>query len=50
MDGPTQDFVNEYIYLIGGPAAIPHYSRGRFTPISIPKAITNNPYVVPQKR
>jgi len=45
MDGPTQEFVDEYIYLIGGPAAIPHYSNLRPRPVAIPQKITANPYV-----
>ena len=49
LDGPTQDFVDEYIYLIGGPAAIPHYSRVPATPVKVPKKITDNPYVSPKK-
>ena len=36
LDGPTQEFIDEFIYLIGGPAAIPHYSTRRFTPVPFP--------------
>lgn len=46
MNGPTQEFVDEFIYLIGGPAAIPHYSLRRFRPVTVPDAIRQNPAVV----
>ncbi|HNT35565.1 MAG TPA: 6-phosphofructokinase, partial [bacterium] len=49
LDGPTQEFVNEFIYLIGGPAALPVYSRPLFPAVSIPKSITENPYVANKK-
>jgi len=49
LDGPRQDFIDEYIYLIGGPAAIPHYSRVPVAPVAVPKKIAANPYVRPQK-
>jgi len=45
LDGPTQQFVDEFIYLIGGPAAIPHYSRHRFVPVQVPEAVRARPYV-----
>jgi ATP-dependent phosphofructokinase / diphosphate-dependent phosphofructokinase len=45
LDGLTQEFVDEYIYLIGGPAAIPHYSQMIFKSVAIPEAITKNPYI-----
>lgn len=45
LDGPTQEFVDEYIYLIGGPAALPHYSQMIFKSVAIPDAITKNPYI-----
>jgi ATP-dependent phosphofructokinase / diphosphate-dependent phosphofructokinase len=45
MNGPTQDFVDEYIYLIGGPAAIPHYSTMKFTPVSVPAAVQARQWV-----
>ena len=50
LDGPTQDFVDEFIYLIGGPAALPHYSKPPFGPVSIPAAMANNPYIKPEKK
>ncbi len=46
MNGPTQDFIDEFIYLIGGPAAIPHYSLRRFKAVSIPEQIKQNPAVI----
>jgi len=49
INGPTQDFVDEFIYLIGGPAAIPHYSRGRFKRVPVPQRIKANPYVARRK-
>jgi len=49
-DGPTQDFVDEYIYLIGGPVAVPHYSRTPFTPVAVPQQIAANPYIKPKKK
>ena len=50
LDGPTQDFVDEFIYLVGGPAALPYYSKLPFGQVSIPPAITNNPYIKPEKK
>ena len=50
LDGPTQDFVDEFIYLIGGPAAIPHYSKLCFGTVPVPQAIAANPYVKPEKK
>jgi len=47
--GPTKKFVDEFIYLIGGPAAIPHYSRSTFNAVEIPAAIRSNPYVKKEK-
>ena len=49
LDGPTQDFIDEFIYLIGGPAAIPHYSRVPFAPIEVPDKIAKNPYIIGKK-
>ncbi len=49
LDGPTQSFVDEFIYLIGGPAAIPHYSMGRFAPVPVPEQLSANPYVTGSK-
>jgi len=45
LDGPTQEFVDEYVYLIGGPAAIPHYSLARFPAAQVPEPIRADPYV-----
>lgn len=43
--GPTQEFIDEFIYLIGGPAALPHYSMRRFPSVAVPQGIADNPYV-----
>jgi len=43
--GPSQEFVDEFIYLIGGPAAIPHYSRMKLSPVPVPAALAASPYV-----
>ncbi len=43
--GPTQDFIDEFIYLIGGPAAIPHFSNRRYPPVEAPEAIQADPYI-----
>jgi len=48
LNGPTQSFIDEYIYLIGGPAAIPHYSTLRFGQVPVPKGAT--PYIKPKKK
>jgi 6-phosphofructokinase 1 len=45
LSGPTAEFIDDFIYLIGGPVAIPHYSRQIFPAVSIPSAITSNPYI-----
>jgi len=45
LNGPTQEFIDEYIYLIGGPTAIPHYSSHNFTPVPVPPAIKASPYL-----
>ena len=50
LKGPTQSFVDEFIYLIGGPAAIPHYSGGRFPSVAIPEGIGADPYVTASVR
>ena len=50
LGGPTQEFVDEFIYLIGGPAAIPHYSHDRFTAVTVPESIKANPYVTKSKK
>ena len=43
--GPKQNFIDEFIYLIGGPAALPHYSMRRFPQVPVPQQISDNPYV-----
>jgi len=50
LDGPTQDFIDEFIYLIGGPVGIPHYSSGRFKAVSVPRQIKENPYVIKRSK
>jgi len=45
MEGPTQEFIDEYIYTIGGPVALPHYSNMKFQPVKVPEKISANPYV-----
>ena len=43
--GPTQEFIDEFIYLIGGPVGIPHYSSHSFCPVPVPSEIGSRPYV-----
>lgn len=43
--GPTQAFVNEYLYLVGGPVGIPHHSSGRFESVPVPDAVRHAPSV-----
>ena len=45
LRGPTQEFIDEYIYTIGGAGAIPHYSYRKFYSVSVPKSIRENPYL-----
>lgn len=45
VQGPTQAFVDEFIYLIGGPGAVPHYSRARLHAVGVPRTIKADPYV-----
>lgn len=45
MYGPTQAFVDEYLYLLGGPVGIPHYSSGRFEHVPVPESVKRTPYV-----
>jgi len=45
LNGPTQEFIDEYIYLIGGAGAIPHYSYRRFVSVPIPDEIKKDPYL-----
>jgi hypothetical protein len=49
FDGPTQEFIDEFIYLIGGPMGIPRYSRIRFTTVPVPEAIKAKPYIKKSK-
>lgn len=45
MNGPNQDFIDEFIYLIGGPVGIPMYSTMKFNAVAVPEALKGNPYV-----
>ncbi len=45
IDGPTQGFIDEFIYLIGGPVALPHYSTMKFAGVPVPVAVKDSPYV-----
>jgi 6-phosphofructokinase len=45
MNGPTQAFIDEYLYVIGGPVALPHYSTMRFGKVAVPDAIAQTPYI-----
>lgn len=36
LNGPTQEFVDEFIHCIGSPTALPHYSKMVFTPVDFP--------------
>ena len=45
IDGPTQAFVDEFLYVIGGPVALPHYSTMRFGAVAVPEAIAQAPYI-----
>ncbi len=45
IDGPTQGFIDEFIYLIGGPVALPHYSTMKFAGVPVPAAVKGSPYV-----
>ncbi len=45
MDGPTQDFIDEFIYVIGGPVALPHYSQMKFNKVGVPQSVAENPYL-----
>jgi len=47
--GPKQSFVDEFVYLIGGPAAIPHYSTRRFKAVAVPRSIAASPYIAGKK-
>ena len=43
-NGPSQKFIDEFIYLIGGPLGIPHYLSRRFPAVAAPEWIKNHPY------
>jgi hypothetical protein len=43
--GPTQQFIDEFVYLIGGPVALPHYSKMRFSRVAVPEPVSAHPYV-----
>jgi len=45
IDGPTQDFIDEFIYVIGGPVALPHYSKMDFMCVAVADSIRQSPYV-----
>ncbi len=45
LRGPTQEFIDEYIYIIGGAGAIPHYSYRKFYSVPVPDSIRDNPYL-----
>lgn len=45
MNGPTQEFVDDYLYLAGGPVGIPHYSKGRFESVPVPERVKHSPYI-----
>ncbi len=45
LTGPTQEFIDEYISLIGGPMAIPHYSSHYFRGVPVPAEIRDRPYL-----
>lgn len=45
LNGPTQEFVDEFIYLIGGAGAIPHYSYRKFVSVPIPEVVKKDPYI-----
>lgn len=45
IEGPTQAFIDEFIYLIGGPAALPHYSKLKCPAVGVPEKVSKNPYV-----
>ena len=45
IEGPTQAFVDEFIYLIGGPVALPHYSKMKFARVAVPETVKASPYI-----
>ncbi len=49
LRGPTQEFIDEYIYTIGGAGAVPHYSHRKFINVDVPEVIRKNPYIKAEK-
>jgi 6-phosphofructokinase 1 len=45
IEGPTQEFIDEFLFTIGGPVAIPHYSTMKFEKVIAPDAVKANPYL-----
>jgi 6-phosphofructokinase 1 len=45
INGPTQEFVDEFIYVAGGPVALPHYSTMKFGKVAVPAAVAKKPYM-----
>jgi 6-phosphofructokinase 1 len=45
IEGPTQAFIDEFIYLIGGPVALPHYSKMKFAGVDVPASVKASPYI-----
>ncbi len=45
IQGPTQEFIDEFIATIGGPVALPQHSKMKFRAVPVPDAIKDNPYV-----
>ncbi len=45
LRGPTQEFIDEFIYTIGGAGAIPHYSYRKFINVPVPETIRTAPYI-----
>jgi 6-phosphofructokinase 1 len=45
IEGPTQEFIDEFIYVIGGPVALPHYSNLKLRAVPVPEAVAKRPYV-----
>jgi 6-phosphofructokinase 1 len=49
MNGPNQDFVDEFIYLLGGPVGVPMYSTMKFNAVPVPDSIKGNPWIEGEK-
>jgi len=49
IQGPTQGFVDEFIYVIGGPVALPHYSKMQFRSVPAPAGAAKAPYIRKKK-